>query len=70
MDMIEVTNEDLNEICQWYKQRFGQNEVCESVFITYLCGRCHTYPKQARGLLSRLKGLGLIYQKRKIIYLK
>lgn len=68
--MIEVSNEELNEFCRWYKEHYGKSESSESAFITCMCGHFHTYPKEAKVLLSRLKGLELITQKRNIVYLK
>lgn len=68
--MIEVSNEELNEFCQWYKEHYGKSESYESAFITCMCGHFHTYPKEAKVLLSRLKGLELITQKRNIVLLK
>ena len=68
--MIEVSNEELNEFCQWYKEHYGKSESYESAFITCMCGHFHTYPKEAKVLLNRLKGLELITQKRNMVYLK
>ena len=68
--MREVSNEELNEFCQWYKAHYGKSESYESAFITCMCGHFHTYPKEAKVLLNRLKGLELITQKRNIVLLK
>lgn len=68
--MIEVSNEELNEFCQWYKQHYGKSESYESAMITCLCGHYHTYLKEAKIILARLKGLDLISQKGNIVYLK
>ena len=68
--MIEVSNDELNEFCQWYKEHYGRIESYESAFITCMCGYYHTYPVEAKVLLKRLKGLELITQKRNIVYLK
>jgi DNA mismatch repair ATPase MutS len=65
-----VADSELQEFCQWYKGHYGKAESFESVMITCLCGRFHTYPKEAKKLMERLKGLDLLSQKRNIVYLK
>ena len=70
MNVEEIADSELHEFCQWYKQNYGRSENNESAFITCMCGNFHTYPKEAKVLLSRLKGLELISQKRNIVYLK
>ena len=70
MNSEKITDNELIEFCQWYKDHYGKNESSESAFTTCLCGHFHTYPKEAKVLLSRLKRLELITQKRNIVYLK
>lgn len=70
MNKGEIRDCQLVEFCQWYIEHYGKKESYESAFITCLCGRFHTYPKEAKVLLNRLKGLELISQKRNIVYLK
>lgn len=65
-----ILDSELQEFCQWYKEHYGRSESFESAFITCLCGHYHTFPKQAKVLLNRLKGLELITQKRNIVLLK
>ena len=68
--MKVVSNEELNEFCQWFKEHYGKSESYESALITCMCGYFHTYPKEAKVLLNRLKGLELITSKRSNVYLK
>ena len=65
-----VADSDLQEFCRWYKEHYGKAESFESAMITCLCGRFHTYPKEAKKLMDRLKGLDLLSQKRNIVYLQ
>lgn len=65
-----AADSELQEFCQWYKKHFGKSESYESAMITCLCGRFHTYPKEAKKLMDRLKSLDLLNQKRNIVYLK
>ena len=70
MDIGEIAESELQEFCQWFKYHYNRNESYESAMITCLCGHYHTFPKQAKKILERLKGMGLISQKRNIVYLK
>ena len=70
MNVEEITDSELQDFCQWYKNHYAKTESFESAFITCLCGRFHTFPKQAKVIMSRLFGLDLISQKRNIVYLK
>ena len=65
-----ILDSELQEFCRWYKNHYGRSESFESAFITCLCGHYHTYPKEAKRLMERLKGLDLITQKRNIVYIK
>ena len=70
MNVEEITDSELQDFCQWYKKHYAKTESFESAFITCLCGHYHTFPKQAKVIMSRLFGLDLISQKRNIVYLK
>lgn len=65
-----ILDSELQEFCRWYKNHYGRSESFESAFITCLCGHYHTYPKEAKRLMERLKGLDLITQKRNDVLLK
>ena len=65
-----ILDSELQEFCRWYKNHYGRSGSFESAFITCLCGHYHTYPKEAKRLMERLKGLDLITQKRNIVYVK
>lgn len=65
-----ILDSELQEFCRWYKNHYGRSESFESAFITCLCGHYHTYPKEAKRLMERLKGLDLITQKRYNVLLK
>lgn len=65
-----ILDSELQEFCRWYKNHYGRSESFESAFITCLCGYYHTYPKEEKRLMERLKGLDLITQKRNNVLLK
>jgi hypothetical protein len=65
----EITDGELGEFCQWFKQHYGKAESYESAMITCLCGYFHTFPRQAKEIMRRLKSLELITQKRNMVYL-
>lgn len=68
--MIEVSNEELNEFCQWFKNHFGKNESYLCAITTCLCGYFHTFPREANLLLKRCKSNNLLEVKRNMVYLK
>lgn len=70
MDIEEIADGELQEFCRWYKDHYGRSESYESAMVTCLCGHYHTFPKEAKRILARLKGLDLLSQKRNIVYLK
>lgn len=70
MNSKEIDDSELMEFCQWFKIHYGKAESYESAMITCLCGRFHTYPREAKLIMSRLKSLELISQKKNIVYLK
>lgn len=70
MCIEEITDSELQEFCRWYKDHYGRSESYESAMVTCLCGHYHTFPKEAKRILARLKGLDLLSQKRNIVYLK
>ena len=70
MNIVEITDSELQEFCRWYKNHYGTSESYESAMVTCLCGHYHTFPKEAKRILARLKGLDLLSQKRNIVYLK
>jgi hypothetical protein len=70
MNIEEITDSELQDFCQWFKKHYGKAESYESAMITCLCGHYHTYPKEAKRILARLKSLELVSQKRNIVYLK
>lgn len=60
MSMAEVKDCDLKDFAKWYARHYGRVEVTESVFITCLCGRFHSYPKPMKEVLKRMQTLGLV----------
>lgn len=70
MSIEEITDNELQEFCQWFKGHYGKSESYESAMITCLCGHYHTYPREAKKLVARLKSLDLMSQKRNVVYLK
>lgn len=70
MNIEDITDLELMDFCRWYKWHYGKDESFESAMITCLCGRYHTFPKQAKILLKRLESLNLVSKKRNIVYLK
>ena len=55
-----MSDDELQEFCQWYSKHFGKSEYAESVFVTCLCGHFHSYPKAMREAVNRMAALGLI----------
>lgn len=70
MSVEEIADSELVDFCQWFKKHYAKSESYESALITCLCGHFHTYSKQAKVIMNRLKSLELISQKRNIVYLK
>lgn len=66
----EILDQELVEFCRWYKDYYGKAESYESAMITCLCGRFHTFPKQAKKILSRLVDMDLVTIKRHMVNLK
>lgn len=47
-----MTREELIELVTIFIDRFGCNPVAKSVFNTWLCGHCHTYPRRANDIID------------------
>ena len=70
MKVEDITNFELQNFCEWFKDHYRKSESYESAMITCLCGHYHTYPREAKKLVARLKSLDLMSQKRNVVYLK
>ena len=70
MSIEEITDNELQEFCQWFKGHYGKSESYESAMITCLCGHYHTYPREAKRLLKRLISLKFASVRNNIVYLK
>lgn len=68
--MGNVTDNELQEFCRWYKNYFCKREEKGSVIETCLCGRFHTYTKRAKELLKRCESLNLLAIKKDIVFIK
>lgn len=58
--MKDIQDNDLKAFSEWYKQRFNECCMPESVLATCMCGYFHTHAKHAEELLMRMQSLGLI----------
>ena len=70
MNKGEIRDCQLVEFCQWYKGHYGKSEAFLSVMTTCLCGRFHTYPREANLLLERCVSLNLMEIHKHKVYLK
>lgn len=70
MKVEDITNFELQNFCEWFKEHYRKDNVYESVMITCLCGHYHTFPRQANRLLKRLVVLKYVSIRKNIVYLK
>lgn len=70
MKVEDITNFELQNFCEWFKDHYSKNESYESAMITCLCGHYHTYPREAKRLLKRLISLKYVSVRNNIVYLK
>ena len=66
----EISDLELSEFCQWFKQHYGKDEAFECVVLVSMSGHFHTTPRKARKLLERCKCIHIVESKRNVIYLK
>jgi len=57
----------LQEIVKEYVGMHGNEPVVRSVFVTWLCGNCHTYPKRANEIIAEMKYHGLVVTRKDIV---
>lgn len=65
-----ITDQELIDFCQWFKEHFGKDEALECVVIVSMSGYFHTLPRKAKRLLERCKSLNLVEIKRNVVNLK
>lgn len=65
-----ITDKELSEFCQWYKQHYRKVEAYECSVQICMSGYFHTIPRKTKKLLERCKNLNLIEIKRNVVYLK
>ncbi len=58
--MLRIQDNDLKAFCEWYRQRFNECCMLESVFVTCMCGHFGSYEKAMKEALKRMQSLGLI----------
>ena len=64
-----ISDEQLRGFCGWYCRHHGSAPVCQSVFVTCLCGYFHTFGKAAEAIASRCEDAGLIRIEDKVVIL-
>ena len=57
---VIVSDEQMIKSGAWIVRHLKRKAFAESVFLTYLCGYFHTYPKQARGILENMAANGFV----------
>ena len=62
-----ISDEQLRGFCGWYCRHHGSAPVCQSVFVTCLCGYFHTFSRAAEVIASRCQDAGLISVKHKVV---
>lgn len=62
-----MSKEELIKLANDFTGRFGVEPVSKSVLNTYLCGRCHTYPKRAYDIIEDMVYFGIVKAKKGVI---
>lgn len=52
--------EELKKLVVVFIERFGSSPVAKSIFNTWLCGHCHTFPKRASDIIDDMSFINLI----------
>ena len=55
-----MTDEQLKEAVEYFKEHYQQNGTSKSKFEVYICGYFHTYPKHARFIIEEMENIGII----------
>lgn len=58
--MKEIKETYLKDFCEWYRQRFNECCMAESVFVACMCGHFGGNEKAMKEQLERMQSLGLI----------
>lgn len=58
-------DERIKNSIEFIKFNLGRTEFADSVFISFLCGYFHTYPKKARDIADIMLEKGLMRRERK-----
>lgn len=69
MRVEDITDTELKNFCEWYKNHFAEVEVYKCVFVVSMSGHFHTIPRKAKKLLERCKKLNLVEVKRNMVCL-
>lgn len=62
-----MNKEELKELVTIFVDRFGAKPVTKSVFNSWLCGHCHTFPKRASNIIDDLQFYNLIRLKKGMV---
>lgn len=68
MNYYNLTQTDLEHLINEYKEMHGTSPITTSVFNTWLCGHCHTYPRRAKEIIDELKSYHLIKIIKSMVY--
>ncbi len=62
-----MTKEELKDLVVVFVERFGSCPVAKSIFNTWLCGHCHTFPKRASDIIDDMRFYNLIRLKKGMV---
>ena len=63
--MKEITDKELKNFIEWYKERFGKTYTYASSLTLSMAGNFHIAARMAEPLVKRLEGMGVIHIKNK-----
>jgi hypothetical protein len=62
-----MNKEELKNLLTIFVDRFGCKPVSKSIFNTWLCGHCHTYPRRANDLIEDMQFYYIIRIKKGVV---
>ena len=61
---MEIEKDRLVDAFCFLTRHLSRREFTEGVLSSYLCGKFHTYPKQAKAIMAEAKAVGVIKKRR------
>ena len=65
LNCFEMEEDRIKSAIDFIRLNLGRTEFADSVFISFLCGYFHTYPKKAREVADIILNLGLMRRERR-----